>query len=678
MTCEHWLGGLAKQQLDPREPKMLTRISAAPSVAAAANARRIVSIHVLAPALGFLTVAPLAASDGGYWPTAWSWTTLVFSWVAVLALLLRDVVRISILERLFLLLVGLLSLWIVASLLWTSSTSRTVFEVERVLAYLAVVLAAVVLLRRSSYRLFLGGIWAGIVLVCTYALATRLFPERLGVFDPVAGYRLSEPLGYWNALGIFAGLGVLLGLGIASRSESVVPRCLAAASLLVLLPTVFFTFSRASWIALGVGLVSAILVDPRRLQLVTAALAFAPAPALGIAVAYRSDALTRLGSTLEDASSDGHRLALALFGLALVNGLIALGLAVGERRLSISTRMRRTYGLILAVVALVAITAAFARFGSPPTLVRRAHDSILRPSPETRGSLNKRLFTLSSRGRVTGWKIARDDAADHRLLGSGAGTFELYWQNHRPTQMKIRDAHSLYLETLAELGPGGLVILIGALVVPIAGAIKARRHALVPPALGAYVAYLVHAGVDWDWEMTAVTITALLCGTAALVRSRSDGDEPLSRRSLLALVGLPLVLAAVAFVGVNGNGALANAREEANAGHWAASEAEADKARPWMPWSSDPWQMAGEAQLARGDRAAARRSFLTAIDKDPNDSELWQGLAYASRGPARREAVVNALRLNPRDPELIRLAKSLGIETVAAALSPPETRSALP
>jgi hypothetical protein len=635
-------------------------------------------MHVLAPALGFWTVVPLAASDGGYWPTAWSWTTLVFSWVAVLALLLRDAVRISLLERVFVLLVAALSLWIVASLLWTSSTSRTVLEVERVLAYLAVIVAVVVVLRRWSYRLFLGGVWAGIVVVCSYALATRLFPERLGVFDPVAGYRLSEPLGYWNALGIFAGLGVLLAFGLASRSDSLVLRCLAAASLLVLLPTVYFTFSRASWIAIGVGLVSAILVDPRRLQHVTGALAFAAAPALGVALAYRSDALTRLGSTLEEASSDGHRLALALFGLALVNGLVALGLAVSERRLSISTRMRRTYGLILAVVALVAIAAAFARFGSPPTLVRRVHDSILRPAPETPGNLNQRLFNLSSRGRVKGWKVAREDAADHRLLGSGAGTFELYWLHHRPSQMKIRDAHSLYLETLAELGPGGLVILIGALAVPIAGAIKARRHALVPAALGAYVAYLVHAGVDWDWEMTAVTITALLCGTAALVRSRSDGDEPLSWRSRIALVGLPLVLAAVAFVGVNGNGALANAREEANAGHWSASEAEADKARPWMPWSSDPWQMAGEAQLARGDRAAARRSFLTAIDKDPNDSELWQGLAYASRGPARREAVVHALRLNPRDAELIRLARSLGIETVsAAALSSQEARSAL-
>jgi hypothetical protein len=635
-------------------------------------------MHVLAPALGFWTVVPLAASDGGYWPTAWSWTTLVFSWVAVLALLLRDAVRISPLERVFVLLVAALSLWIVASLLWTSSTSRTVLEVERVLAYLAVIVAVVVVLRRWSYRLFLGGIWAGIVVVCSYALATRLFPERLGVFDPVAGYRLSEPLGYWNALGIFAGLGVLLAFGLASRSDSLVVRCLAAASLLVLLPTVYFTFSRASWIALGVGLVSAILVDPRRLQLVTGALAFAAAPALGVALAYRSDALTRLGSTLEEASSDGHRLALALFGLALVNGLVALGLAVSERRLSISTRMRRTYGLILAVVALVAIAAAFARFGSPPTLVRRVHDSILRPAPETPGNLNQRLFNLSSRGRVKGWKVAREDAADHRLLGSGAGTFELYWLHHRPSQMKIRDAHSLYLETLAELGPGGLVILIGALAVPIAGAIKARRHALVPAALGAYVAYLVHAGVDWDWEMTAVTIIALLCGIAALISGRSDGDEPLSRRWRLALVGLPLVLAAVAFIGVNGNGALANAREEANASHWSASEAEADKARTWMPWSSDPWQLAGEAQLARGDLAAARHSFLAAIDKDPNDSELWQGLAYASRGPARREAVVHALRLNPRDAELIRLARSLGIETVAAAaLSSQEARSAL-
>ena len=86
------------------------------------------------------------------------------------------------------------------------------------------------------------------------------------------------------------------------------------------------------------------------------------------------------------------------------------------------------------------------------------------------------------------------------------------------------------------------------------------------------------------------------------------------------------------------------------------SQADAEKAKPWLLWSSDPWQMVGEAQLARGDRSAAEQSFRTAITKDPNDPDLWQGLAYATTGRERRQALTQALRLNPRNPDLIVLA----------------------
>jgi tetratricopeptide (TPR) repeat protein len=654
--------GLPGRQPGGRAGLALTRIPGAATVADWTNARWISAPAVLAAAVSFLIVVPLAASDGGYWPTAWSWATLVFAWVAVVTLVFRDELRVSMLERLFLLAIGCFAAWIALSLLWTSSTTRTVLELERALAYLAMLFAVVVLVRRGAYRSLLGGAWAGIVVVCTYALATRLFPERLGVFDPVAGYRLSEPLGYWNALGIFACLGAVLALGFAARADSVAVRCVAAASLLVLLPTVYFTFSRASWVALGVGFVCAALLDPRRLQLIAAAIALAVAPAAGVAVAFQSDALTRLGVSVEDASREGHRLAGILFALAVANALIALGFAYAERHLPIPSRVRQGYAVVLAVVVALALVAAFARFGSPPTIVKRVHDAILRPAPVTPDDLNRRLFNLSSRGRVTGWQVAWRDAREHPVLGSGAGTFELYWLEHRPSQMKIRDAHSLYLETLAELGPPGLAILSLALALPLAGAIRARRRALVPAAVGAYVAFLLHAGVDWDWEMVAVTIAALLCGTAALARSRSNGEVPISRRWRFALLGVPFVLTAIGFVGVNGNGALADAREDANQRQWVASEADASKAQGWLPWSSDPWQFVGDAHLARGDRRSAEQSFRTAIDKDPNDSELWQGLAYATRGRERRAALEEALRLNPRNPDLLDLAKRLGIE----------------
>src|SRR5439155_27330960 len=145
----------------------------------------------------------------------------------------------------------------------------------------------------------------------------------------------------------------------------------------------------------------------------------------------------------------------------------------------------------------------------------------------------------------------------HRWLGSGAGSYEPYWYRHRPNDQAVRDAHSLYMETLAELGPIGLALLATALAIPLAGAVRARRRPLVPPALGAYVAYLVHAAYDWDWEMPAVTLAALFCGAAILIAGRHGSRRiwTLSGRARIALVSGLLVPAAFSFVALVGNSA---------------------------------------------------------------------------------------------------------------------------
>jgi tetratricopeptide (TPR) repeat protein len=633
----------------------------APTLAAAPTLRLIVSPNTMAALLGFLLVAPLAASDGGYWPTAWGWTAFGLCWIALVALFVRERIRFASAELLFLGLIATLFAWVLISVLWTSSVGRTVFEAERMLMYLVAILAAFLLVRTRSYRALLGGVWAAIVLVCMYALATRLFPERLGVFDPVAGYRLSEPIGYWNGLGLFACIGSLLAFGLAARSRVRIVRPIAASSLLVTLPTMFFTFSRGTWIALGISLAAAIALDPRRLQLVGSALALAPAPAVALALAYRSEALTHPEASLAAASHQGHRLVLILLVLAGVNALVALALELAERRVTISTAVRRTFGVALAVILIAALTFVFVRYGSPVTLAKRGYADFSKPTTRTT-DLNQRLFTFSSRGRFLAWKAAWADFEDHRRLGSGAGTYELYWARHRPVPTKVRDAHSLYLETLAELGPVGVLLLGGGLLVPVAAAIRARRSALAPAAFGAYVAFLVHAGIDWDWELTAITIAALFCGMALLLAAREGPVSQLSRPSRAALVAALLVLAAASFVAAIGNAAIADGKTAAEAGDPTKAEADARKAMRWMPWASEPWQLAGEAQVARGDLADARSTLRTAIAKDPNDWELWLDLSLASRGRARRVAAARAVRLNPLGPELASSRKLLGLD----------------
>jgi tetratricopeptide (TPR) repeat protein len=223
----------------------------------------------------------------------------------------------------------------------------------------------------------------------------------------------------------------------------------------------------------------------------------------------------------------------------------------------------------------------------------------------------------------------------------------------------VRDAHNLYVEVLAELGPIGLALLVFALSVPIFGAIKARRHPLVPTALGAYIAYLVHAAVDWDWEMPAVTLAALFCAVAILVVARPRGRS-LSRRVRITGVTVVAVVAAFAFVGLMGNLAIAASNNAANDSNWRSSASHARSAKRWMPWSSEPWRLQGEAQYVQGNFDAARANFRKAIDKDPNNWLLWADLATVGthgtwRAPARR-----ALALNPLAPELAEFRNALG------------------
>jgi O-antigen ligase len=133
------------------------------------------------------------------------------------------------------------------------------------------------------------------------------------------------------------------------------------------------------------------------------------------------------------------------------------------------------------------------------------------------------------------WRVAWKEFELHPFLGSGPGTFANYWLHYRTIPSFARDAHNLYLETLAEAGPLGLLILLAALAVPLL-ALRRAQNPIAAAAAGAYVAFLVHAGVDWDWELPAVTVVGLVAGAVLIVASRRAESElqPVRRIALLA------------------------------------------------------------------------------------------------------------------------------------------------
>jgi O-antigen ligase len=153
---------------------------------------------------------------------------------------------------------------------------------------------------------------------------------------------------------------------------------------------------------------------------------------------------------------------------------------------------------------------------------------------------------LAGEDRAQYWRVAAHDYQQHPLFGSGAGTFGEYWLRHRPVPTFTRTAHSLYLESLAELGSLGLALVVAAFALPLATLRRAGR--LETAAAAGYVVYLVHAGVDWDWQLPGATLPALVCAGALLVSGR-DGRRGAARAragtallvSVLAVAVLELV-----------------------------------------------------------------------------------------------------------------------------------------
>jgi tetratricopeptide (TPR) repeat protein len=627
---------------------------AASTVRGRATVRDLGSLGVgLGAAVG---MGALAAAEGGYFPPAWGWTALISLWIAAAWLLLDRVQLASGLLGVAFLgaFVGLAS-WTWLSLLWTENTVQTAQEGFRLLAYLGAAAALLFVVRRETVPALLRGLLAAITLVSVYGLATRLFPDRLGSYDPIATYRLSEPLGYWNGLAIFAAIGALVALGMLARDSSLTARCLAAAAFPILLCTIFFTFSRGGWAALGIGFLAALALDPRRLELAVATMVVGIPAALALAAVLSSEALTERDAALFAAVDQGRVVAVIVLACAALAAAGAVALSFAEERLHPPRWLRVAFATLLALLAVGGAAAVLVSFGGPVGLVEDAYDAFKAPPPPDPEELERRLFSFSGNYRTEQWEVAWAGYQADPVVGSGAGTYEQYWNRHRPAAVIVRDAHSLYLETLAELGVVGLALLLVALGMPLLAALSVRREPLAVAAIGGYVAYLAHAAVDWDWELTGLSVCALACGVA-LLALRTPRAAPLvpgaALRTGAAVVAI--ALAAIASVGLIAASATSASEEAVRASppDFAEAKEQARKARRWAPWSSEPWQRLGEAQLAAGELAPARDSFRKAIAKEPTDWQLWFHLAEASSGSARRTALAEASRLNPRSPEL--------------------------
>jgi O-antigen ligase len=323
--------------------------------------------------------------------------------------------------------------------------------------------------------------------------------------------------------------------------------------------------------------------------------------------------------------------ATALVVLALVAAAAAVALHLAERRLTIPARAGRWLVASTVAVVVVVAAAALVAVGGPFQAADRATASFREPLAGAEGSLDRRLLSVSGNGRADYWRVALDAAEREPLLGVGAGGYEAEWLRERRVAFHARDAHSLYLEQLAELGPVGLALLLTTLALPVVALARRRRAPLAVAAGSAYVAWLLHAAVDWDWELPVVTVPALFCAAAVLLAGGGEEEPWLTGRRRLVALMLLAPVAAVALVAHAGNRALADAVEALDAGEPERALSQARRAAAWAPWSEEPWIVRADAELDLGLESDARRSLAKALHRNGESSRVWFLLAETGR-----------------------------------------------
>jgi O-Antigen ligase len=399
-----------------------------------------------------------------------------------------------------------LTAWTGLSLLWAPLGGPAADDLQRLLLYVAALAVGIYALADPRVRPWAEPLLLAAVLgAILYGLSERL---ALTTFTPVlsAGDRLAHPLTYWNATGAFAALGLVLAAGLAGEPER--PRRLRMAAAAAAAPlglAVYLTFSRGALGALAAGLMLLLALRPTAAQLRAAAICVAAA----VLAAAASEALPSVQRTRDHSAAQGAAMAAVLTALMAVGALAARSEA-GPRTLP----RLRTAALGVLALAVVGSVVAVAR-------VERSSGA------DTPAASAARLPSLQS-NRYAYWRVALKTFAADPLHGIGSGSFRVAWLQRRRFAEPVRDAHSLELETAAELGIVGLACLAAFLGGIAAGAVRAGPAAAT--ATAALAVWAFHSAIDWDWELpgfslVALALAALLLSAPAAAPSRAPAVE---------------------------------------------------------------------------------------------------------------------------------------------------------
>jgi hypothetical protein len=586
------------------------------------------------------------------------------------------------------LLAGLLA-WTAIAISWSDSAERAFTEVNRVAFYLAVFALVVLASRRGSGARWANGLALGIAAIGLVALASRLFPDAIGdrgvsSFFPRGTRYLGYPLDYWNGLGIFIGLGLPLLLRAAVDARSTVWRAAAIGSTPALCGALYLTSSRGGILtaALAVGVFIALCGDRVR-ALVTTAIMGAGAVAAVAVLAARSD-LADGNLQAAGVAAQGRSAAALLAVICVVTGVVH---ALVSRR-PIPTPRLRIPRLALAGAALVLIAVAVVAakpadrlesFKQPPrnpfARVENTSGSAATADTPRLAPTSRHLLSSTGNGRWQFWGAAVDEFQTKPLVGRGPGSYEAWWAQHGSVSYFTRHAHSLYLETLGELGLVGLALLAGFLLTGLVAAGARLRAAdgadrnVIAALAAVAAAFAVAAAIDWIWQLTVIPVVAvaaigLLTGPATAVATATETAVPRRRVGAIAarvsIAGVALCLVAAQAIPFLAQDDIRRSQQRFAADNLAGARDAALSARSVQPWAASPHLQLALVDERRGDLPAARAAISKAIARDRLDWRLWVTASRidseAGRAGQARAKLDRAVALNPRSPLLTSLS----------------------
>ena len=441
------------------------------------------------------------------------------------------------------------------SVVWSVQPDASWQNAGLMFAYSAVFGAAVALARAAPARwpAVIGGVTLAAVVVCGYALLTKVFPSWLDAHDIYA--RLQAPYGYWNATGLTAAIGVIGCIWLGARRQGhALLSALAYPAIGLLIVTLMLAYSRGALVALVVGLALWFAVVPLRLRGAAVLLAGALAAGLVVAWDFSRSALSSDSVALHARVVAGRQLGALLLAMLLLLALAGLAIGFATSRHAPARRTRENAGAILLSILVLAVLAfvgalAVSHRGLTGSISHGFHTLTNTHAPvpaETPG----RLTAIGS-VRAVYWNEALKVFQAHPALGAGARSYGTASLRYRAEDLEANDAHGFVVQTLADLGIVGLAIALALLFTWIAAAGRAthpfnrrwtswrelkrggwqgfgwhpvedrpelgEERAYSPERIGMLsmlclvVVFGVHSTVDWTWFVPGDACVALVC-----------------------------------------------------------------------------------------------------------------------------------------------------------------------